>query len=151
MSLRSLSIVLMLFISTLSFSQSATIRGFVYNKKNGEPVIFTNVYLKGTSIGAQTDVNGYYSIKVVAGEYSLAFTAVGYDSVFQKVVLRAGQIMQQNIYVQEAEFKLKEFQVTAEKQEEQNKVGASIITITPKKLTGYRALAARRILHNTCR
>jgi len=134
MSLRSLSIVLMLFINTLSFSQSATIRGFVYNKKNGEPVIFTNVYLKGTSIGAQTDVNGYYSIKVVAGEYSLAFTAVGYDSVFQKVVLRAGQIMQQNIYVQEAEFKLKEFQVTAEKQEEQNKVGASIITITPKEI-----------------
>ena len=38
-----------LLLTVLGFSQSATIRGFVYNKDNGEPVAFSNVYLKGTT------------------------------------------------------------------------------------------------------
>ena len=55
------------------FAQTGSIRGFVYDDSNGEPVIFTNVYLKGTSYGASTDVNGYYAItKVPPGNYILA-------------------------------------------------------------------------------
>jgi hypothetical protein len=54
-------------------AQTGTIRGFVYDKQTGEPIIFTNVILKGTTIGAATDVNGYYSIsKVHAGQLHLA-------------------------------------------------------------------------------
>ena len=48
--------------SSLAFSQSANIRGFVYESESAEPVIFTSVILKGTNFGAQTDVNGYFSI-----------------------------------------------------------------------------------------
>ena len=40
------------------FSQTATLKGFVYEKESGEPAIFTNVYLKGTTIGVTTDING---------------------------------------------------------------------------------------------
>ena len=35
---------------------------FVYEKSSGEPVIFCNVILKGTTIGASTDINGMYII-----------------------------------------------------------------------------------------
>ena len=37
----------------------------MYDKDTGEPIIFTNVILKGTTTGAATDVNGYYSISKV--------------------------------------------------------------------------------------
>ena len=55
---------------TANAQNNGTVRGFVYDKATGEPVLFTNVYLKGTTLGAATDVNGYYSItKIPAGNY----------------------------------------------------------------------------------
>ncbi len=60
-----------LLLTVLGFSQNGTIRGFIYNKDNGEPVAFSNVYLKGTTTGASSDLNGYFSInKVVPGDYT---------------------------------------------------------------------------------
>ncbi|MBK7666129.1 MAG: hypothetical protein IPJ32_01575 [Sphingobacteriaceae bacterium] len=38
---------------------SGSVRGFVYNKENGEPVLFSNVFLKGTTIGGTSDLNGF--------------------------------------------------------------------------------------------
>ena len=46
-------------LALLAQNTTGTIRGFVYDQDNGEPVIFTNVMLQGKSIGASTDVNGY--------------------------------------------------------------------------------------------
>ena len=73
--------ILLLFITGLSLvcfphmnlqAQSGTVRGFVYEAETGEPVIFTNVYLYKTSIGAVTDVNGYFAItKIPVGQYTL--------------------------------------------------------------------------------
>src|SRR5690606_30528611 len=40
-----------------AIAQNGKIKGFVYEKSTGEPVLFTSVYLKGTSYGAATDVN----------------------------------------------------------------------------------------------
>ena len=39
-----------------------SIKGFVYEAATGEPVMFSNVYLKGTTIGGSTDENGYFNI-----------------------------------------------------------------------------------------
>ena len=46
----------------LAKAQTGKIKGFVYDKENGEPVLFTNVTIKGTTLGAATDVNGYYTV-----------------------------------------------------------------------------------------
>jgi len=74
-------------ISLVSYSQNATIRGFVYNKDNGEPVAFSNVYLKGTTIGASTDLNGFFSInKVTAGSYTLLVTNLEFDTISEKEI-----------------------------------------------------------------
>ena len=68
-------ILLLLSISlfiTLAYSQTGDIRGFIYDKNSGEPIMFCNVILQGTTIGASTDVNGMYNIsKVLAGDYTL--------------------------------------------------------------------------------
>jgi hypothetical protein len=45
-----------------AFGQHGIVRGFVYDKENGEPIIGANVYLNGTTMGAASDVNGFFSI-----------------------------------------------------------------------------------------
>ena len=48
---------LFLIITNNLFAQTGNIRGFVYEKESGEPVMFCNVFLQGTTIGATTDIN----------------------------------------------------------------------------------------------
>ena len=60
-----LFIVTALLFSSNIFGQTGSIRGFVYDKSSGEPIMFCNVFLKGTTIGAPTDVNGMYNISKV--------------------------------------------------------------------------------------
>mgnify|MGYP001952865255 CR=1 FL=1 len=73
-------------------------KGFVYDEKSGEPVIFTNVFLQGTTIGAATDVNGFYSItKVPKGSYTLMVTSLGYDTAQVAVEIKGKEIINQKL------------------------------------------------------
>ena len=40
--------------TTIAYSQTGNIRGFVYDKNSAEPIMFCNVILQGTTIGAST-------------------------------------------------------------------------------------------------
>src|SRR3954465_14982493 len=73
---------ILFFLSSLAIAQSdnGTIKGFVYDKKTGEPMIYTTVMVTNAKTGVQTDVNGYFSISLPAGSYTLLTTAMGYDS-----------------------------------------------------------------------
>lgn len=137
-----LTICLLAAVITAS-AQTGTVRGFVFNKKNGEPVIFTNVFLKGTTMGVQTDVNGFYSItKVPEGDYMIAISAINFDSVSQKISVKANQIVQQNLYLKEKELLLKEFEISGDKDNEQTRVGASVTTITTKEMNKLPTIGA---------
>ncbi len=89
----------LLLLTLLGVSQNATIRGFVYNKANGEPVAFSNVYLKGTTSGASTDLNGYFSInKVNPGSYTLLVTNLEFDTISEKITIKAGEILNKKFF-----------------------------------------------------
>ncbi|MFN7014598.1 MAG: carboxypeptidase-like regulatory domain-containing protein, partial [Bacteroidia bacterium] len=101
----------------------------------GEPVIFTNVVLKGTTYGAATDVNGYYTIiKVPAGDYTISVTYLGYDTLQMPVSVKAGQIVNQKLYIQKSSIKLKTVDISAEKIEARTEVKTSVVKITPKEI-----------------
>lgn len=134
---------LLLITSASAFSQTATIRGFLYNKDNGEPIIFNNVYLKGTQFGGPTDVNGFYAIsKIPEGNYTLLFTTSGFDSISIKISLKAGQLLNQNLYAKPRQLQLKEFEVRGDKEEERTKVGTSVTTITSKEINKLPTVGA---------
>jgi len=46
--------------------------------RNGEPLIGVSVKIKGTNIGASTDVNGQYSLNTPDDNSTLVFTYIGY-------------------------------------------------------------------------
>jgi hypothetical protein len=125
----------LLLISILSFSQTGTIKGFVYNKASGEPVIFTNVYLYQTSYGSATDVNGYFIItKVPAGGYTLMVTYLGYDTLRIPVSLQAGGVITKQLYMQGSAINLETINISAEYQEARTETKTSVVKITPKDI-----------------
>nr|MBP6697724.1 TonB-dependent receptor [Flavobacteriales bacterium] len=128
-------------LALLAQNTTGTIRGFVYDQDNGEPVIFTNVMLQGKSIGASTDVNGYYSLsRIPPGDYTLMVTSMGYDTLRKQVSVRADQILTEKLFVKKINVQLKEFKVTAEKQEAQTEVRMGVTKLDPKQIDRLPAI-----------
>ena len=127
--------LLSILIATIASAQTGNIRGFVYDKESGEPVIFCNVFLKGTTIGAATDINGMYNIsKVNAGDYTLVVTYIGYDTTEVKISLQKGKIISQNLEIGESSIKLDEVTVSAAREEMRTEVKAAAIKISKQDL-----------------
>jgi len=125
------SFTLALLLSIFSYAQTGTVKGFVYDKESGEPIIFTNVILKGTSIGIQTDVNGYYSItQIKPGEYVLSVSNLTYEKYEKSIVIKPNRVITRNIYLAEDIKKLKEFEVSAEEEESKTTIKMSVTKAT---------------------
>jgi hypothetical protein len=91
--------IFFLFITILGFSQGATIRGFVYDKGNGEPVAFSNVFLKGSTMGASSDLNGFFSInKVTPGTYVLMVTNLEFDTISETITIKGNEIITKKFF-----------------------------------------------------
>ena len=128
-------LVLTMSLATPVLSQTGTIRGFVYEKKSGEPIIFTNVYLENTTYGASTDVNGYFVIsKIPPGTYTLMVTYLGYDTLKMPVDVEKDDILTEQLYMEEAAITLETFHVSAEREERKTETRTSVVKITPKEI-----------------
>ena len=99
-SLRSLLSPLFVAITLVSFAQNATIRGFVYDKKNLESIPSASVSLKGTKYALATDVNGYFQLSgIAAGNYLLQVTYLGYDTIRLNIKLNPGELITKKFYL----------------------------------------------------
>lgn len=74
--------ILLSSIFITAFSQTGKITGRITDGSTGEPLPFVNVLIVGTTEGAATDVDGYYTIiGLRPGTYTLKASAIGYSPV----------------------------------------------------------------------
>ena len=127
----------LLITSVLAYAQGDnSIKGFVYEKSNGEPVMFANVFLQGTTHGSTTDINGYFSItRIPDGNYTLMVTSVGYDTIAEKVSVKGNQILHKKYSIEEASIQLAAVSISADKIEAKTETKTSVVYITPKTIT----------------
>ena len=123
------------FCTTLTFAQNNDIKGFVYEESTGEPVMFSNVFLKGTTLGCSTNENGYFNItRIPDGKYTLYITCVGYDTLTYPVSLANGQTINKKFTLKESSISLDAVSITADKVEAKTETKTSVITVTPKTI-----------------
>jgi outer membrane receptor protein involved in Fe transport len=78
----SVVLLFLLIVNVVIAGTTGKIAGRVVDKETNEPLIGANIVVGGTSLGASTDVNGYYTIlSVPPGLYSIAARMVGYANV----------------------------------------------------------------------
>ncbi|MCO5265372.1 MAG: TonB-dependent receptor [Lentimicrobium sp.] len=117
-------------------AQNGTIRGFVYEKETGEPIIFTNVYLYRTSYGAATDVNGYFAIsRIPDGKYTLMVTYLGYDTLREQVTIQGNTVLTKKLFINKGAYNLDAVQITAEREEARSDTRTSVVKLTPKQIS----------------
>lgn len=82
-------LVLMTCWSTNIYGQTKnatrTIKGTVAEASDGEPMIGVTIWVKDTSIGTVTNIDGEYSIAVPTANNVLVFTAIGFEK--QEIVI----------------------------------------------------------------
>ncbi|MGY8989108.1 MAG: TonB-dependent receptor [Flavobacteriales bacterium] len=124
-----------LFFVSSSFAQTGTIRGFVSDKNTGEPIMFCNVTIDGTSHGSQTDLNGMYTLsKIPAGEHKIVVTFIGYKKLTKDISLNTGQILTLKFELESSTVNIGEVEISAERQEMKTDVKAASIKITNEDL-----------------
>lgn len=87
---------LFLFLFNSLFSQDFTVRGFVYDKGNGEPMGYEKIRLlkKDSTMVANgvTDINGFFSIpKLDKGSYILKIVNISYETAYQNIEIKDGK------------------------------------------------------------
>ncbi len=83
------TIILLFFISALVYAQnSGKISGRIVDAKSGEFLPSVNVVVRGTPMGASSDVDGnYFILNVPPGSYEVSVSMIGYRGVVQRDVI----------------------------------------------------------------
>ena len=137
---KNLTLLFILFNLTVFAQKSAIVRGNIYDKANGHPIPYANVILKtndasGSTLGASTDLNGFYQINnVPVGSRTLAVTFIGYDSLEVKVEITEGDIIYKSFYLSEAAKSLETVEVSAKKDVARTTTQVSKVTVTAKQI-----------------
>lgn len=80
---------LIVLFGTILSAQEFTISGYMRDANSGEELLYATVYAGGTNSGVTTNLYGFYSLSLPAGEYTINYSYVGYESIAFKVNLNA--------------------------------------------------------------
>lgn len=130
---RILLTVFVLLSGFFAFAQQGTISGKITANEGGrvEPLPFVSVVIKGTTTGASTDLDGNYFFKAEPGEYLVAVSFVGFETVERNVTLVAGGSVTVDIEMAAAGMQMEEFEVVAKVDRERE----SVLLMERKKTT----------------
>ena len=81
--------LLFIVFTNFSLAQSGKLSGKVIDAATGEPLISANVIIDGTTLGAATDIDGFYSIlNIRPGTYTVNYRYLGYQTkIVQNVII----------------------------------------------------------------
>jgi hypothetical protein len=90
-------------LTSLAIAQTGDIRGFVYEQETSEPAPYASVYLKGTQMYAQSNLDGFFTItKIPAGEYQLFVTSIGFDTIQQPITIKSGDFINKKFFLKKS-------------------------------------------------
>ncbi len=134
---------LFIILSTSLWAQKGDLKGFVYDKENGEAVLFTNVYLVGTSYGASTDINGFFYLdNIPVGNYTLEVSFLGYAKYQKKIKILANRTVKLDVYLEKSAQRLKDVVVSAKRQEAKTEVKMSVVKLSPKQIVALPSMGS---------
>jgi len=134
-------------ISTFA-GTTGKIAGTITDATTGEPLIGVNVILEGTSYGAATDLDGYYTIlNVPPGKYNLKASFIGYTPArFVDVKINIDQTTLIDIRLQEENIEMGEVVIVATQPVVQQDVASSRVNISAEEIDALPTTDANSVI-----
>ncbi|MCB0575206.1 MAG: TonB-dependent receptor, partial [Saprospiraceae bacterium] len=128
-------LILLPVLLTAQTEGKGSIRGNIFNKETAQEVGFATVRLEEANMGTISDVNGFFTITDVStGQYTLVISLTGFETYRSQVEIKKGEILYQNIYVQESGQNLDEIIISGKKEQARSEVQISKLSVTPKQI-----------------
>ncbi len=144
-----LVIVSFAFATASSAQVAGKIAGYVKDANTGDPLPGANVMIKGTSLGAATDTDGYYyMINVQPGIYTVSCSMMGYKTLTKtNVQVVVGQTTKLDFILEETVLEVgEEVVVTAERPLIEADVTSKVSTVTYDEIKNMPAEDMTRVL-----
>jgi len=109
MSIKCVVNVLLFLFGTVVFAQNGMISGLVRDNTADTTLYRAKVFIKGTPLGAYTDMRGKYTIKnVPAGQHvvTVVYVPKGYNQTISGVIVSAGQTVSEDINLGQSAVKI---------------------------------------------
>ncbi len=89
--IRNFITIILLLLTTFSFSQNGFVSGTLTEELDGKEVSmpFANVFFEGTTIGCTSDFDGNFNLSAPAGDYVLVTSFLGYETFKKPIVIVA--------------------------------------------------------------
>lgn len=111
------------------------LRGFISDTTNGERIGYANVFIKGTTIGAPSNSEGYYFIpEIPAGPQTVVYSFIGYDQKEIILDIQAGKTLQFDVQLNPSSVQLQELNVVGEMEVRPNETDLGIQKITAREI-----------------
>jgi hypothetical protein len=99
-----------------AFSQNITIKGKVVDAQSKEGLPSCNVFINGSTIGTNSDLDGNYQFNnLTVREFDLVFSYVGYKSVSKKIVAKDSETISIDVELVPSDNLLTEVQVKSKR------------------------------------
>ena len=125
---------LLLFIFVVQFSSAAgsgLIKGHVFDKVTGEPLIGANIVIQNTSLGVAADVDGGYVLRLVpVGEWTLNISYLGYKSFSMHVIITEDVVIEKDFTLEPQSIQGEEVVVTAQARGQQAAINQQLMSNT---------------------
>lgn len=97
--MKQIAIIITFLVSTLSFAQNNLITGSVNDSEtNNEPLIHAKVSIKEIGTETVTNEEGVYAFNnIEAGEYTLTFSFIGYETIEKPIIIRSGNVLNETV------------------------------------------------------
>lgn len=124
-------LLLVLMVSNaLAVSQQGRVAGKITDVKSGDPLPGVNIYIKGSTTGVASDVNGEYSIDVASPGDVLVFSFLGYKT--QEVTVGTQHVV--NVKLSESSQELNEMVVVGYGTMKKRNLTGSITSVSSKSI-----------------
>ena len=134
------NILILCFLCTAAWGQTGALKGFVYDKSNGEPISYAVVQFAGTAYGCMTEKNGGYMVtRIPDGDYTVQISFIGYDSIVEQITIK-GDMRTHNFYMEPTKTTLESVSVSAERHRVVTETRTSVISVTAKDIKQMPAI-----------
>ena len=139
-----------LLFGVFAFAQTGSISGTVTDAATGEPLLGTNIVVRGTNTGATTNENGYYRLELDPQNYTIEVFFIGYETVTRDITIEAGQDMEMNFSLEPSASVMDEVVVSANRRPQKiTRAPATVNVITSEQIADFAGpnpgeLAARQ-------
>ncbi len=125
---KTLLLSLLLFCGWMIQAQDFTVSGYLKDASSGEELLYATVSVEGTTIGANTNLYGFYSLTLPKGSHTLVFSYIGYET--KKVSIDLQENTDLDVEMGTASNQLEEVVVTAEAEEDDNVTNTEVSVVT---------------------